>query len=363
MSGNAAWQPPSLRACFLFDDPNLHATSYGFIDYATLVRHARRHRYHATFATIPLDSWLVREPAARIFRENPDQLTLLIHGNDHLKRELAQPRPRKASLALLAQALRRTRVLEAKSRVDVARVMAAPHGVASEESLAAMRACGFDAAVINRPYPWLARPPAERPLAGWEIGDLVAGGMAILPRFHLTGSAEEVLLRGYLGQPLVLYGHHTDLGGGLGLLEERVERLRQLGDVRWSGPARLAETNYLTRQEGRTLRVRALSRRVIVEVPDGAEEIVVETPTPHGDPVDTVVTVGNHRARLLPTTHGLRTEALPVGPERAEIRLADAEPVDVTAIPDPPRRAWPIVRRVLAESRDRASPLLKPRRT
>jgi hypothetical protein len=47
------------------------------------------------------------------------------------------------------------------------------------------------------------------------------------------------------------------------------------------------------------------------------------------------------------------------GARRAEIRLADAEPVDVTAITDPPRRAWPIMRRVLAESRDRASPLLK----
>src|SRR5687767_15441203 len=51
------WERPPLQAAFMFDDPNLHWTSYGFIDYADMVRHAAAGNYHVSMATIPLDGW------------------------------------------------------------------------------------------------------------------------------------------------------------------------------------------------------------------------------------------------------------------------------------------------------------------
>lgn len=62
------WASPPLRACFMFDDPNLHWRSYGHIDYQELARQGREHRYHASFATVPLDGWLVNRTAASLFR-------------------------------------------------------------------------------------------------------------------------------------------------------------------------------------------------------------------------------------------------------------------------------------------------------
>ena len=39
--------------------------------------------------------------------------------------------------------------------------------------------------------------------------------------------------RAFLGQPLVLYAHHTDLRDGLDLLADRADEVRALGVNSW----------------------------------------------------------------------------------------------------------------------------------
>src|SRR5208283_5127567 len=82
---------PPLRACFIFDDPNLHWPRYGFVDYRQLAAQAEKENYHVSFATIPVDAWFTHSGTAGIFREHRSRLSLLIHGNNHTKRELARP--------------------------------------------------------------------------------------------------------------------------------------------------------------------------------------------------------------------------------------------------------------------------------
>jgi hypothetical protein len=50
------WQPPPMRACLMFDDPNLHWNTYGYVDLPLLARHARRFGYHVSLAMVPLDT-------------------------------------------------------------------------------------------------------------------------------------------------------------------------------------------------------------------------------------------------------------------------------------------------------------------
>ena len=69
-----SWAKAQARASFIIDDPNLHATSYGFVDFRSLARHAERHNYHASIATIPLDMWYTSPAAAVVFRDNPARL-------------------------------------------------------------------------------------------------------------------------------------------------------------------------------------------------------------------------------------------------------------------------------------------------
>ena len=101
------WTPPPLRASLIIDDPNLHWPTYGYVRFAELAHHARAHGYHAAMATIPLDLWYADPRAVRIFRESPAQLSLVVHGNDHTRSELAQPRPLADALDVVSHALER----------------------------------------------------------------------------------------------------------------------------------------------------------------------------------------------------------------------------------------------------------------
>ena len=186
------WKLPAPRAAFVIDDPNLHWPSYGFLKYPQLAEHASRHGYHLAFATVPLDGWRVDARAVATMREHPAALSLLIHGNDHVARELAGLDSDRQAEAAMAQALRRIAALERASGLSVARVMAPPHGVCSEAALRAMFRLGFEAACISRPYPWRDGLPAPTPLAGWHPAELVAGGIPVAPRQALSAPREDL---------------------------------------------------------------------------------------------------------------------------------------------------------------------------
>ena len=84
------FEGPSSRACFIFDDPNLHWPRYGFVDFKEIAANATKHNYHVSFATIPFDGWFTHQPTAEIFRNNADRLSLAVHGNNHTRWELAR---------------------------------------------------------------------------------------------------------------------------------------------------------------------------------------------------------------------------------------------------------------------------------
>ena len=189
---------PSLRACFVIDDPNLHWSSYGHLDYRQLIEHARRGGYHAALAMVPLDGWLAHARTAALLRENRTSVSLHIHGNDHTSHELGRLVDDRDAERVVAQALRRIRTFERRAGVSVDRVMAPPHERCSEHSLRAMWRLGLDAACISTPHPWRDGESAASPLLGWRPAELVAGGLPVLPRHSLRHPPEELVFRALL---------------------------------------------------------------------------------------------------------------------------------------------------------------------
>ena len=186
----------------------------------------------------------------RLFREGAEQLSVCVHGNEHLGPELGRPRSVAEGVALGAQALRRVASFERRTGVSVDRVMVPPHERISEPMARALAVCGFQALCTTRPYPravnspdlpWLTRPSDAGPLAAWEPVDVVAGGLTVLLRadFILT-PREELVLRAFLGQPLILYGHHDLLREGPDPLAEAAGAIERLGEVRWCSLAEIA---------------------------------------------------------------------------------------------------------------------------
>jgi hypothetical protein len=345
----------TLRAALMLDDPNLHWTSYGYASYPALARHAQEHGYHIAMGMIPLDGWIASGRAVRLFDGARPWLSLLMHGNDHVHRELAQSRPT-AATALLAQALRRVGSFEARTGAGVDRVMAPPHGAYSLASARAMVQVGIQALCAN--YAAVdAGPSRDDALAGWRAAEFAGGGLPVLPRYHFDEPREELAFRALLGQPLILYGHHQDLARGLGVLAHAAADVNALGDVRWTSIGEIARANYETWQRDGALHVRLFSRRSVVAVPPGVDRLVVEVPG-HDSPEDETIRFAGGRSEL-EGRFDAGSSSFPLeGETTVVLSLAHDGALDPATVPSPRPNPWPVLRRILTESRDRLAPVL-----
>jgi hypothetical protein len=353
------WDQPPLRACLVFDDPNLRRRGYGHIRYRELASHARRHGYHASIASIPLDYTLVDPVAAALFRENPGQLSICMHGNNHEHLELLRAGDEGSAAALLAQALRRAARLESRFGVRVCRVMCPPHEVCGEAATRAMFRLGFEALTIEPP---LHHPPESSWGASLEGFEAVGNdhGLPVIPRYPLAADLEDLPLRTFLNLPLVVFGHHGDVRDGLDALLPMVEGIASLGKVRWMSLSSIARSNHLAGTEGTQLHVRLRSLLAEVPVPEGVDTLFVELPVVCTAPGEELVV--RFEGRPVPIETGGSRPAhvvLPVSvsPGTARIQVASSRRRLPEEIPPPGRRVWPLVRRAAAEARDRTAPL------
>ena len=354
------WQPPAARACIVFDDPNLHWPSYGFVKLGQLSEHARAHGYHASLAMVPLDSWFAHPAAVRTLKQSDGAISLAVHGNDHNGGELGRQQSEADGLALAAQALRRIAAFERRTGIAVDRTMVPPHEECSQATVEGLLRSGFEAITMTRPFPWLARPPRTwlaRPpgadaLVGWRPADF-AGALPVLLRHPLLSrDAPELVLRAFLDQPLILYGHHGDLAeGGLDVLASAVSEVNRLGETRWCSLGEIVASNFETRLQGSQLGVRPLTRRARLVVPDTVEQLLVELPPAHPGPANEQLIVDGRPAQL-----GDPVEVVPGSV--VELRLQARNLVDIETVPAPRRRPIALARRALGEGRDRLLPLL-----
>jgi hypothetical protein len=353
------WRPPAARASLLFDDPNLHWPSYGFVDLAALGEHAHAHGYHAALATVPLDAWFVHPAAARALKQSQGAISLLVHGNNHFGGELGRLQTEDEALSLAAQAQRRAAAFRSRTGIDIESVMVPPHEACSAVTPRGLLRCGFEAITMTLPFPWLVqpsgpwleRPQGVGPLVGWGPADS-ADGLPVFLRHPLVGrSAAELVLRAFLDQPLILYGHQADLLEGLDVLESAVAEVNRLAPTRWCSLGEIAAGSYETRRHGAQLAVRLLTRRARIEIPAGVERLLVAAPAPvPGRPSELLLL--DCRQQGFGEEFSVRPGAV------VELALRAGDAVDVRHVPAPRRQPLALPRRVLSEGRDRLAPLL-----
>jgi hypothetical protein len=354
------WDQPPLRACLVFDDPNLRSTVYGHIHYEDLAAHARRHGYHAAVASIPLDYRFIDPAAAALFRENPAQLSLAIHGNNHERMELLRAGDYDAARSLGAQALRRAARIESRFGLRVCRVMCAPHEVCSDVMMRAMFRLGFEALTIE---PLLSYPPESSwgaGLDGFECARIGGGGLPVIPRYPLGADLDDLTLRAFLNLPLVVYGHHADVDDGLDGVLPVVERINGLGPVSWLSLSQIARSNYIAWRNGSDLRVAMHSALAQVSVPDGVERVIVELPHLSSVPAeDLEVWFDGRTVPIEAEGHQPAHAVLPVkaGAGTVRVKLASTRKERFESVAPPARRIWPVLRRATTEARDRVAPL------
>ena len=350
----------------MFDDPNLHWRTYGFMDLSKLARHARDFSYHVALATVPLDAWYANRSVTELVKQNSGGLSLCMHGNNHTRVELGTPPEGVTLTRLLAQGLQRISRFERRTGVPVARVMVPPHGAFRTSVAAPMLNLGYEAVCVSRASltAWNQEKTWD-PAFGHAPAELI-NGLPVIPRQVLGREhAGSYRLAVFLGQPIIPHGHHQDCAGGLGLLEEVVTAIHELGQVTWMDTTAISRSNYLTRREGRRLTVKMLSRRVAVAVPGWATEIAVERPWVGGDDDgrEEILFVRQRGKDCFAGNFGRLSPALPLRfPEAVELASPAPAAWDFRRVQPPGLELWTVARRLLAETRDRLLPLLSAAR-
>jgi len=349
------------RACFVIDDPNVRFSSYGHVRFPELGRDARDSGYHVAIATIPLDLLLPGRRAVGVFAEFGSQLSLVVHGNDHLHWELERPRSAAEADRIIAAAAARVGRFEARAGIRIERVMCPPHGRCGPEALSALFRCGFIGLAAFSPFPWEDFSEHRRwRLGRWLPAQLVGGGLPVLPRYPLSANLDDLTFQAFLGQPLILYGHQSDLRHGLTAFRAAATRIAELGDVRWMSLAAITRGNATCRIEDGVATVTPYSRDVRIPRPC-ARAIRVQIPRIVG-------AGGSVRLLVNRTTHdldvgpdGAAAVTVPNASSRDELLIRIEAPASIA--PATPRdwrlRAWPLARRAITETRDRALPLVR----
>jgi hypothetical protein len=352
------WTPPPLRANIMFDDPNLHGVRYGWLDYSRLIKSAIERNYQASFATIPIDAWFTSRKSAELLRAHPAQISLLVHGNNHLSDELASFPSAEVAIRELSQAFNRIRALERKAGVEVSKVIAAPHGACSEMTLGIMCRIGYEGACIshgslyghNKDKEWTRR-------IGAAIAEVVEG-TPVMPRFRVSYDClNSALLSAYLHQPIVPVGHHEDAADGLKMVETVADFINTLGDVHWCDMKTLCRGNFFSRIEGDELRIRSFSRICDLQIPPGVTRLSVERHwVSNSSPEGLRIGCEGRNAIALESYGG---ESLPVSPgSTVSIASVRQDMID----PAPVRggvNLWAFTRRQLCECRDRLKPAFR----
>lgn len=355
ITGLSEYRGPRQTACIMIDDPNLHFSRYGFIKFNQIAEHAKSNDYHMAFATIPIDLYHASKEAAQVFRNSPERLSLLIHGNNHLSNELGRDQDHQARISLISHALARVHKFEKNTGLSISRVMAAPHGVCSEPMMEDMARCGIEAACIS--FGSLYKANRER---DWVVpmgigSSTIVSGLPVFNRIHLSMNfTNEIFLAAYLNQPIIPNGHHWDLKDHLETLRSQVEVINSLPDIYWGSMQDISSLNYLAKAEGEELKVKILSRRIIVTVPSGIKSLRLGAS-------DLTDCDGRVHALYAVNSEALRSLSpdgtISVRPgDRVLILSPSPKRVDPSQVLLPPTPIKAILRRFATESRDRLRP-------
>lgn len=360
------WRCAAKRACFIIDDPSFYRPSYGYLDFKELAGNAVKHHYYASLATIPLDSWWQNKAALRVFQDNAPRLSVLLHGNDHLSRELVRNMPSELRVQRLAQALRRFERFHGHSGLEVCHVMEAPHGALSRPMLEAMIPLEYDAAIATpRLLIRYANASTWDGTMGMDLTNItLPGGFPVLPRIKIWGArhlATDVVLAAFLEQPILIVGHHVDFWQGYGLFEETAALINSFGDYEWASPKTIARLCYKQLHQNDQCRVRLYGRKTDLSVEPGVRKLWLHRAwTPNG-PAETIRVAREGAEIWHSTSIDSVLGPIDVNPgDRLEISVSVQGALHCHSVPPPPPNFLAIARKCLQEFRDR-SPVLRGR--
>ena len=279
----AFWHNDAPTACFIVDDPPLKSR-YGFLEYQKLLALMDRQRFSTSIAFIPWNYRRSQRRVTEMFARRPGACSLSVHGCDHTRGEFGGTDARvlreQAQLAL--ERMAKHRELTGLGFDDV---MVFPQGIFSTAALAALKACGYLAAVNSTPYP----VDGEQSLILRDLLGIAVTRFSGFPLFarrypqHIAELAFDL----FLGKPALLVEHHGFFQDGYRALAETVGRVGRLdARLRWTNLADACSRACLQRTDANgVVQVAFATGRLVLENETKRAQEYVLT---QGDPANSV---------------------------------------------------------------------------
>ena len=344
---------PEMSACLIVDDPPLKPR-YGFLKYQDALRLMDEHNFATTVAFIPWNWRRTDARTVRLFHQNPNRLSLCVHGCDHTAKEFAA-----RSTAVLNKrinvASHRMRLFGRRTQLRHDDVMLFPQGAFSADAARALKLNGFVAAANTEVV------PVHEDENKTTYGDLL--GLAIMkyssfPMFtrrYIAHGVENFAFDGLLGKPCFIAAHHDDFAGDARILLQVIAKLNSLNwNLRWRSLGDAVSRSFRMRSPGeseqcvemygtsliyKNLHASAQHTTFMKEETDFDS---VKSVTVNGQPVDYLL----HRGYL-------RFEATVAANESADLRIVYSRGQTLPVCEDGFNyRAKAVVRRYLSEFRD-----------
>src|SRR5437764_1360726 len=222
---DACWNAPETNACLVIDDPVLKPT-HGFVNFQELLSLMKRHKFSTNIAFIPWN-WRRSIPeVVRLFRENPENYSVSVHGCDHTRAEFGSCDQQRLYWKA-QQALERMNRHESITGIHHDRVMVFPQGIFSEAAMSALKRTGLIASVNNDIISADRHPRAIRISDVWDIA-VMGYTFPLFTRRYPWEGIENFAFDALLGKPTIAVIHHDYCSDHCVRLVNFIQRLNAL---------------------------------------------------------------------------------------------------------------------------------------
>jgi hypothetical protein len=220
------WSAPETNACLVIDDPVLKPR-HGFVSFQELLSLMKRHKFSTNIAFIPWN-WRRSAPeTARLFRENPGNYSVSVHGCDHTRAEFGSSDQQRL-YSKAQKALERMDRHESITGIRHDRVMVFPQGIFSEAAMSALKHTDLIAAVNNDV---ICADPHSRAITVsdvWDIAVMRYSNFPLFTRRYPWEGIENFAFDALLGKPVIIIIHHDYCSDHCARLVNFIQRLNTL---------------------------------------------------------------------------------------------------------------------------------------
>jgi hypothetical protein len=241
------WKAPETPACLVIDDPLLKPR-YGFLKFQLLLDLMRKHNFSTSIAFIPWNWRRNSSRVVRLFKENPERLSLSIHGCDHTGGEFGS-----LNVGRLAwkskESLQRMWRHQSRTGLPHDAVMVFPQGVFSARAMEVLKRSRFIGVVNSEVFSTDSDPRPIKIGDYWNVAVLNYSDFPIFTRRYASAGIENFAFDILVGKPCLVVAHHNDCHDDCRHITEFMDRLNKLNvPLRWTSLSEVIRRSFRQRE-------------------------------------------------------------------------------------------------------------------